>query len=81
LELSIFASYSNIFAGTSGGGVYVSGDNGAHWTAMNNGIKNSSVEAFAVAGSALYASTFGAGVFQSSDDGGIGTPITRVSRT
>lgn len=34
-------SGSNLFAGTSGKGIYLSTDNGTSWTAINNGISNS----------------------------------------
>ncbi|MCH8325796.1 MAG: regulator, partial [Bacteroidetes bacterium] len=39
---SLVVSGTNIFAGTCGG-VFLSSDNGANWTAVNNGLTNTTV--------------------------------------
>ncbi|MDD3638375.1 MAG: T9SS type A sorting domain-containing protein, partial [Bacteroidales bacterium] len=62
-------SGSNIFAGTYGG-VFLSTDNGASWTAANSGIPGgASVNAFAFSGSNIFAGTGSNGVFLSTDNG------------
>jgi len=53
---------NNVFAGTDGGGVYKSMNNGANWDAMNIGLGNDNVTTFVVSDSNLYAGTFN-GVF------------------
>jgi len=68
-------SGTNLFAGTDGGGVFLSTDNGTNWTAVNNGLPdNTSVYAFAVSGTNLFAGTSG-GVFLSTDNGTSWTPV------
>jgi photosystem II stability/assembly factor-like uncharacterized protein len=59
----------NTFAGTGGGGVFLSKNNGANWTAVNNGLSNLEVHALAVKGANLFAGTFGGGVFFSANNG------------
>ena len=58
----------NLFAGTWGGGAYLSINNGASpWIAA--GLTNNYIYAFAVSGTKLFAATDGAGVFLSSNNG------------
>jgi hypothetical protein len=62
---------SNLFAGTSGGGVFVSGDGGAAWTSANAGLSTADILTLAVSpswtgGSTLYAGTRGNGVWRRS---------------
>lgn len=45
------------FAGTQGGGVFMSSDNGSNWTAINTALNNLSVRVLAVRGGVLYAGT------------------------
>ncbi|MFN3871645.1 MAG: T9SS type A sorting domain-containing protein [Ignavibacterium sp.] len=59
---------SNLFAGTEGGGVYLSTDNGTNWTAVNQGLTNLNVTSFAVSGTNLFAGTFD-GVFLTTNNG------------
>ena len=62
-------SAGNIFAGHAGSGVYRSSDNGATWTAANNGLTNGIVNGLALnANDQLFAATFD-GVFRSTDNG------------
>jgi hypothetical protein len=67
----------DIFIGTKGGGVYRSIDNGATWTAINNGLSNLYVQCLTMSpnGSSLYAGTQNE-VFFSADNGATWTAIT-----
>jgi hypothetical protein len=58
----------NLFAGTEGGGVYLSTDNGTSWTAVNTGLTTTTVLALAVSGTSLFAGTYH-GVFRSTNNG------------
>jgi hypothetical protein len=60
---------SNLFAGTFGGGVFLSTNNGTSWTAVNTGLTDLEVRSFAVLGSNLLAGTEGGGVFLSTNNG------------
>jgi PKD repeat protein/photosystem II stability/assembly factor-like uncharacterized protein len=63
-------SGTNIFAGTYGGGVFLSTNDGANWTAVNTGLNNNNlIEALAVSGANLFAGTRGGGVFLSKNNG------------
>jgi len=45
---SLAVSGTNLFAGTLGGGVFLSTNNGSSWTAVNAGLTNTSVQSLAV---------------------------------
>jgi hypothetical protein len=69
LNLQITALTSengNIYAGTNGGGVYVSMDNGANWTAENSGLTNSNISGLSISGTNIYASIYMGGVWKRS---------------
>lgn len=66
--LSLIAKDTNIFAGTSGNGVFLSSNNGSSWTAVNNGLTSSLVSSFALSGNNLFAGT-GEGLFRSPNNG------------
>ena len=68
-------SDTNLFAGT-GGGVYLSTNNGASWTPVNTGLWNLGVIALAVSGTNLFAGTDGAGVFLSTNHGANWTNVS-----
>jgi hypothetical protein len=62
---SLAVNGSNLFAGTFGGGVFLSTNNGTSWTAVNTGLTaNITVSSFAVSGSNLFAGTSGSGVWR-----------------
>ena len=61
-------SSTNLFAGTWGGGVFLSIDNGTSWTAVNSGWTYTTVLSLAVSGTNLFAGT-GGGVFLSINNG------------
>ena len=70
---SIVVIGDNIFAGTSGGGVFRSTDNGTSWTAVNSGLPITSdypfiVSDFTASGDNIFAATE-KGVFRSTDNG------------
>jgi hypothetical protein len=58
-----------IFAGTIGGGMYVSVDHGNNWQDINAGLTSLNVTAIATAGSTVYVATDGGGVLRSTDEG------------
>jgi len=70
---SFAVSGRNLFAGTYGGGVFLSTNNGTSWTTVNTGLTNTSVRALAVSpngagGANLFAGTY-SGAFLSTDNG------------
>jgi hypothetical protein len=58
---------NNIFAGTSGSGVYLSSNFGNSWIAANNGLSSSRVYALAINGDTIFAGTDD-GVYLSTSD-------------
>jgi len=65
---------TNLFAGTSGGGVFLSTNNGKYWTAVNNGLTNSYIQTLAFSqntsgGINIFTGTSGGGVFLSTNNG------------
>ncbi len=81
---SIRALVSNgsvLYAGTAENGVFVSSDDGATWTAINNGLTNFQINALELSGDALYAATEKAGIFKSLNGGQNWFPINNgISR-
>jgi uncharacterized protein (TIGR03437 family) len=63
-----------ILAGTQGGGVFRTTDNGSNWTQVNNGLSTSVVYALATSGTTLFAGTFN-GVYRTTDNGANWAPI------
>jgi ligand-binding sensor domain-containing protein len=59
---------TSVFAGTSGGGVFLSTDNGTSWVQVNNGLTNTWVFALAVSETAVFVGTYD-GVFVSTNNG------------
>lgn len=57
-----------MLAGTDIGGVFISEDSGAHWSAANNGLTASCVRALAAVNGTIFAGTPG-GLFASTDEG------------
>ena len=67
--LSLAISGTNIFAGTYGGGVFLSSNNGGSWNLVNTGLTNTAVHSLAMIGTNIFAGTFGLGVFLSTNNG------------
>jgi hypothetical protein len=67
--LALAVSGTNLFAGTSSGGVFLSTNNGTSWTAVSTGLTNGFIWSLAVSGTNLFAGTFGSGVFLSTNSG------------
>jgi photosystem II stability/assembly factor-like uncharacterized protein len=59
----------NLFAGTQGGHVFLSSNNGTSWSNADSGLANTDVWSLAVSGINLFAGTYGSGVYLSTDDG------------
>jgi hypothetical protein len=55
---------NNIYAATSGSGVYASTDNGETWSQINSGLSNMHIYAVSVFGSDVYVSTWSGGVYK-----------------
>ena len=63
---------SYIFAGTFGAGIFRSSDDGANWTAVNNGLTCNYIGGLTISGTHIIAGTDGAennGIFLSTDNG------------
>jgi hypothetical protein len=66
---SIVADNGVLYAGSDGGGVFVSLDNGDHWTSRNAGLGSLFVDVLAASGSTVLAGTFGGGIYKSTNSG------------
>lgn len=65
---TILVSGSYIFAGTRGGGIFRSTNNGTNWTAVNSGLLNRVVLSLEKSGGNIFAGTID-GIFRSTDYG------------
>ena len=59
-----------MFAGTDGGGIFLTSNNGTSWNEINNGLQNLDVRCLAIKGNDIYAGTYSGGIFVSSNRGG-----------
>jgi hypothetical protein len=71
---ALVANGTNLFAGASGAGVFLSTDDGVSWTAVNTGLTDNRISALAVSGANLFAGTWG-GIFLSTNDGASWTAV------
>ena len=60
---ALFASGTNLFAGTRSGGVFLSTNNGASWKSVGDGLTTATIKVFTDNGMNLFAGTAGAGVW------------------
>jgi hypothetical protein len=70
---SLAVSGNTVFAGTYGGGVYLSTSNGTTWTAANNGLNTPGPAVVAINGASIIAGNFG--IYLSGNNGSSWTPI------
>jgi hypothetical protein len=68
LQVSRNTSSPMLFAGTNGGGVYLTTNDSGNWTKLDSGLGGSNVFALVAEGTALFAGTSD-GIFLSSDSG------------
>ncbi len=68
-------SGTDIYAGTDGGGVIHSTDNGMNWTTVNNGLTDLTVQALYISNNNLFAGTYNGGIFLSTNNGSSWTLI------
>ncbi len=61
---AVAARGGTVFAGTWGGGISLSIDNGKSWKGVNEGMGNGNVRSLAISGGTLFAGTGGGGVWQ-----------------
>jgi hypothetical protein len=66
-----------MFAGTAGGGVFRSTNNGASWAPVNNGLSGLALDvlSFVFNGNKLFAGTWRGGVYQTTDNGASWTAV------
>jgi hypothetical protein len=80
---ALVANDMDLFAGTSSGGVFLSTNSGASWTAVNLGLRDPFVNALAYSGRNLFAATRDSGVYLSTNNGtswtAINTGLTSLS--
>jgi hypothetical protein len=62
--MSLSFSGTNLFAATSGSGVFLSTNFGANWNPVNTGLRNLQINTIAVLGANLFAGTEGTGVWR-----------------
>jgi hypothetical protein len=67
--VSLAVSGTIIFAGTFGGGVFLSASGLTGWTPVNSGLTNTHVQSLAVSGGSIFAGTDDGGVFFSMNNG------------
>ena len=74
-EVQCFAAIGNdLFVGSDGGGVFVSTDNGMHWSASSAGLSNKKVHGLLASSGELLAGTSG-GVYLSTNNGSAWLPL------
>lgn len=59
---------TNLFAGTKGGGMYLSTNNGQHWTQINEGLSERYVDCLASLGTTVFMGAY-RGVFRTTNNG------------
>jgi ligand-binding sensor domain-containing protein len=60
---------TDIFAGTNGGGIFLSTDKGINWNSIDSGITNMQITSLAMNNNYLFSGTRGDGVFRSNNNG------------
>ncbi len=60
---------SKILAGSEGGGIFISDNNGSYWSASNNGLTNDTITCMVVSENNIFAGTKSGGVCMSTNEG------------
>ncbi len=60
----LVVSRMDLFAGTEGGGVFLSTDEGRTWSPSNRGLTHRSINTLAISGVNLFAGAFDGGVWK-----------------
>lgn len=66
---AIAVNGTGVYAGTFGGGIFLSTDTGASWNSVNQGLTDRSITAFAVNEENIFAGSFGGKVYLSTNNG------------
>lgn len=66
---ALAVSGSNIYAGTNGGGVFISSNSGSDWTTPYSGMTNKRIRSIVVSGTNIFAGSDQGGVYISNDNG------------
>ncbi len=66
---TLYSDGSNIYAGTLGGNLYFSSDNGSSWAYIDTGLTTSDITAIIMYNNTLFVGAYGSGVFSSTDNG------------
>jgi photosystem II stability/assembly factor-like uncharacterized protein len=64
---------NSLFAGTDGGGIFLTNDHGLTWHSVNNGMNSMAIQAFTVKGSVIFTGTAN-GLYRSTDNGATWVP-------
>lgn len=67
--ISLEANASNVWAGTLGGNIYWSPDNGGTWTHIDSGLTVSDINIIKFYNNTLFVGTYGSGIFMTADNG------------
>ncbi len=60
---------TEIFAGSGGGGIFLTTNNGTSWSKVDTGLSNLGISSLIINGENIFAGTYGGGVFLSTDNG------------
>lgn len=66
---SFAAKDTEIFAGSGGGGIFLTTNNGTSWSKVDTGLFNLGISSLIINGENIFAGTYGGGVFLSTDNG------------
>jgi hypothetical protein len=72
---------SNLYAGTLGGGVFVTNNNGGSWSPSSNGLSSTTISALGAAGSNIFCGTHGVGLSLSTNNGASWSSLSSVFGT
>jgi len=73
IVLALVSYGTKLFAGTGGGGIFLSPNNGDNWIAANTGVTDLDISALVASDTNLFAGALTEGVFRSTDSGSMWT--------